>query len=757
MLKAERTSECRRRIDLRALLPALILILVWVLFSWRFLTPKKRDRVAFPVGDFTHNFYVYRTLAFRELSAGRYPLWEDCVYAGYPFQADPQSALFYPPALADLAIHLLLGLKEFHLYGLQLEALLHLLLASALTYTFLRGEVRSRLAALLGAVVFAYGGYLTSYPLLQLAIGESAVWLPLALWGARGLARVAGRRHYLAMVVGLSMSFLAGHPQTFVHVVYATLAYYGYRAWRQGVPAGRAFGRLALVGAFAGGLCAVQLLPTFQLMQLSTRAKYSFGNAGTGLALQDVVQLVLPGIVTYWQPLYVGIFPLILAGFAALAGDRGQDRAFWLGLGVVALVLSFGKKVFAFDLPYLLVPGYSLFQSQERHAFLFSFALSVLAAYGADLFFSPLARVRRETLRSIARLVARSLSVAFLLLVLVAILSEAGIGDFTHRSVAKRLASLCLVLASTAALLYGRLARPRLRLALAGLALVAIVVDLFTLNRPLNYAKPCDPFPPQPALAHAVADDLPFFRIKDDRRLPGHTACMNGLLDVRGMLPLMPEKVKQFTKRVPEEVRWNLLGVRYLITWRETLAGSDGTPVSSEQLYHEGEPPNQVYTHRLPYEPRLAWIVHDIWVVEGDKTRLARLGNPDFEPHRIAVVGNDLPAVSPAAGGPEEVTVIERTPTRTRLQASLSSAGLLLLSQASYPGWQVAVNGAPAPLLEADGLLPAVVLPAGDVEVTFRYRPMTFYVGLTISVVTFVVALAALVVPSRTPWGKKKV
>ena len=52
------------------------------------------------------------------------------------------------------------------------------------------------------------------------------------------------------------------------------------------------------------------------------------------------------------------------------------------------------------------------------------------------------------------------------------------------------------------------------------------------------------------------------------------------------------------------------------------------------------------------------------------------------------------------------------------------------------------MNGEPVSLLEVDGLLPAVMLPAGDADVTFRYRPATFYAGLGVSAMTLLIGLA---------------
>ena len=79
-----------------------------------------------------------------------------------------------------LAVVALRG-ANFTLLDLEIEAIFHFVLAGAFTYLFARRLIGSRVAALVSAVTFMFGGYLTSYPPLQLAILETATWLPLAL------------------------------------------------------------------------------------------------------------------------------------------------------------------------------------------------------------------------------------------------------------------------------------------------------------------------------------------------------------------------------------------------------------------------------------------------------------------------------------------------------------------------------------------------------------------------------------------------
>jgi hypothetical protein len=224
---------------------------------------------------------------------------------------------------------------------------------------------------------------------------------------------------------------------------------------------------------------------------------------------------------------------------------------------------------------------------------------------------------------------------------------------------------------------------------------------------------------------------------------------MNGLQEVYGIASIKPQKIETFIKRVPEPVRWALLGVRYVVTWRGGLRQPDGTPIPAEQLYHQGEPPDVVYTYRLAREPQFAWAVHEAWVAPDREGLWGMLGDPTFDPQRVAVVEGSALDLAPATEGDDAVAVIERLPGRVRLRADLGSSGLLVTSQAHYPGWSATVNGEPVPLVEAGGLLAAVALPGGVSDVVLRYRPLTFVVGSGLSALALAVGIAALAVWPR--------
>ncbi|MCK5616398.1 YfhO family protein, partial [Candidatus Pacearchaeota archaeon] len=70
---------------------------------------------------------------------------------------------------------------------------------------------------------------------------------------------------------------------------------------------------------------------------------------------------------------------------------------------------------------------------------------------------------------------------------------------------------------------------------------------------------------------------------------------------------------------------------------------------------------------------------------------------------------------------------------------------LLVLSQSYYPGWSLAIDDRPAAIHTIEGVLPAIVVPAGSHHVTLRYkRPWYFHTSLAISLTTLIFAIGTL-------------
>ena len=73
------------------------------------------------------------------------------------------------------------------------------------------------------------------------------------------------------------------------------------------------------------------------------------------------------------------------------------------------------------------------------------------------------------------------------------------------------------------------------------------------------------------------------------------------------------------------------------------------------------------------------------------------------------------------------------SPNKIVVQASLSSPGLLVLSELWYPGWRAYDNGQEVKIHRANYLMRSVHLEAGRHTVEFAYDPLSFKVGRWVS------------------------
>lgn len=83
-------------------------------------------------------------------------------------------------------------------------------------------------------------------------------------------------------------------------------------------------------------------------------------------------------------------------------------------------------------------------------------------------------------------------------------------------------------------------------------------------------------------------------------------------------------------------------------------------------------------------------------------------------------------------------------------------SGWLVASEAYHPDWTVTIDGKPAEVHRAEAALLSVFVPPGSHEVTFHFKPPSWYsLCLALGVISWIVALAALLyLPSR--WAPAK-
>ncbi len=164
------------------------------------------------------------------------------------------------------------------------------------------------------------------------------------------------------------------------------------------------------------------------------------------------------------------------------------------------------------------------------------------------------------------------------------------------------------------------------------------------------------------------------------------------------------------------------------------------------RLIHSGDVKIYENTAALPR----AFVAGD-WQWQPDTAAaVAAMAAPGFDPARTAVVAGDGPAPAPAAAGGSAV-IAAYAPERVVVRVE-GAGGLLVLTDALYPGWEATLDGAPAQLYAADGLFRGVFVPAGAHEVVFAFRPGSFRLGVGVSLA----GLAALVAGAVLVWRGRR-
>ncbi|MCL5946920.1 MAG: YfhO family protein [Chloroflexi bacterium] len=382
------TGACRwQRTGWHAAALAVLLLAVLCYFR-QLLFPGPWQRQYIADSDFSQQFFPFQRFIANEWQHGRLPVWNPYTFGGYPQLADPQSGVFYP---LNVVFNLLIARPDLTYMQLEWRAVVSYFLGGVFAYLLFLRMSQSVPGALLGALAWTLGGFLTSYPLPQLPILETVIWLPLVLLAvdvtlSRSPWNVAAAS--LAGVAGGCM-VLAGHAQTVLLGGYATFGYALIRLPRRKGSTLPALGRLVLAGVIAGSIAGMQVLPSWFFLQESTREHLSYAAASGGYQWSDFGGLLLPGGI-FQRTFYIGVLPLVCAALAM----RRRAAWPWLTIGGIAAVVALGGHTPLFAVLYRLAPGFASFRDQERAAFVTALALAALAALGASEVFS---RAKRDT------------------------------------------------------------------------------------------------------------------------------------------------------------------------------------------------------------------------------------------------------------------------------------------------------------------------------------------------------------------------
>ncbi len=242
---------------------------------------------------------------------------------------------------------------------------------------------------------------------------------------------------------------------------------------------------------------------------------------------------------------------------------------------------------------------------------------------------------------------------------------------------------------------------------------------------------------------------------------------------------------------------YNMWNTRYFIIpadsggWRDEARGTASFLFQSERVYPEidrfigpqgaekwknwTDTRDFVVQRNLQEFPR-AWVVHE-GLATRPITALSRAqrgaairkilyaadpiwkdpSQRSHDPHVVAWVSrDDLRELSPVLSGEkpissETVKVTYPNPQQAVLEATLDSPGLVILADVYYPGWELLIDGKPAPIYRANVMMRGAAVSSGRHRLVYTYRPQSFRVGLLVSIAGLAALLILGVVCARWP------
>jgi hypothetical protein len=353
-----------------------------------------------------------RTLAWGMIRQGQLPLWTPHLFAGYPLLSMAVIAIGYPLTWGYLFLP--------GYWAEQIYILAPYLLAPTFTYAYCREIKLSHLASVLAGLSFGYGGLMFSPIGLNGMLPNAVMWLPLMLIAIERAEKQKFLRCLLLSTFAYTMSVLTGIGQGFVYI--GVIAFFYAVFYSLFLPSlkvtendfsnyRKILYRLQPVGIvvssalLAAGVAAFQILETSHAARYSVRRTLSYENFTNGsFTLWAIVKgwlepIYPPGDVTSWT----STLTMLLALFTTInffsSKSRNWRTGFWILIAISGFIFMLGDNTPVYRLLYH-IPFVNRFRVPSRHAFEWTFALSLLAGYGWDLMSKLVSSHRSVSLRS---------------------------------------------------------------------------------------------------------------------------------------------------------------------------------------------------------------------------------------------------------------------------------------------------------------------------------------------------------------------
>lgn len=178
------------------------------------------------------------------------------------------------------------------------------------------------------------------------------------------------------------------------------------------------------------------------------------------------------------------------------------------------------------------------------------------------------------------------------------------------------------------------------------------------------------------------------------------------------------------------------INARYAVTVSPVTA-----PAARLEATYDTGSDLKLRVYRLDGALDRAYFVPGARTAASPEEALRSLLDARFPIRECAVVEAGAPSVREGAHASGEAKVVEYASHSVSCETNSSVPGYLVLLDSYYPGWVGYVDGHRAPVWRANYAFRAVEIPAGRHRVEFRYRPLSLYVGLALTIISLTAAV----------------
>ncbi|MFH1539748.1 MAG: YfhO family protein [bacterium] len=742
--------------------------------------------------------------------AGKISHWNPHIFCGHPFQASIQKGFFYPSHV----LYVFVSMPA----AISLDYAIHTFLAACFMFKLLKDFKLRDESCIAGGIFWAFSGFaLAKFTVGLIAQMNTFVWLPLIFLYVRRLLRLGGLKNvgFLAIVAGLH--FLGGYPQ---YWIYSMLAVGFYAIWwsvgrlRNGSGIKKVVSGWFLL--FSGivmsiGISLVQLLPSLEFIShsvvgtVSTGAGYAFMGS---LSLKTIPALLAPSLLgqpdfgvdlawgacwVYWDSCaFMGMWAYVLAAVAIRKSGEFPEGKFFFAVCIISLLFALGNNTPIYPLFHKLFMMPSLMRFPVRFLYLFSFAVSVLAAFGFEAVLKDQNANTRKSIFACLRygaIIGTVVAAASLTLLLfraqiwtvldeplLRLIHSAGVvNPATSREavVAKALTYIAFnawdlfrtsLVLTLGCVLFHRYYRQKIRKEFFAMSFLLVVfAELFLFAQPFIRPQPFRRADDGYRMARAIEKHDPAsqagpFRVISMLLLSSRNELMlAGLENVDGYESFIIRDYAEYIRGInrhhggeeyfhansPFKIKPGPdlalalapMNVHYAVTpGRLHKNDPDWNPEHWKEIYAE----EGLYIYKNVLSPDYAYFSPGEWK---DNSGIPEI--LDFYKRRLENASREHER------GGFHYEILERGRNSIRLNVHNSESGVLILSEVFYPAWKTRVDGKRAETMKVNGFQRGVQLEAGDHLVEMRYASKSFAFGLMGTAASIAIVILFLVMGNR--------